>query len=248
MNETGHIKNIANFENLIIALRSMEDKYNPSATDITIVELQALLVKAKNALEKVRKHEAPYKIAVNNRQQAFDGLNKLVTRVVNAFTASNATEKEIKDFKSLARKITSGKTKTTKKADEQSTDTATNTDEDTKTKSTSQLSYDNKIANLKSILNYISQVESYKPNEEELKYEKLNDYVNTLPLLNILVNENKSFLTNARIERDQILYTPETGIVARTQKIKAYIKSIYGATAPQYKMISKISVKGAPSK
>jgi hypothetical protein len=36
------------------------------------------------------------------------------------------------------------------------------------------------------------------------------------------------------------LYSPETGIVDTAQTVKNYVKSVFGATSPQYKQISKL--------
>jgi len=45
-------------------------------------------------------------------------------------------------------------------------------------------------------------------------------------------------LSNARIERDKVLYKPETGLVDIVDDVKKYVKSLFGASTPQYKQIS----------
>ena len=47
-------------------------------------------------------------------------------------------------------------------------------------------------------------------------------------------------LNNARITRNDTLYKANTGLVDIALDVKTYIKSVYGATSPQYKKISKI--------
>ena len=45
-------------------------------------------------------------------------------------------------------------------------------------------------------------------------------------------------LSNARIERDKVLYKPETGLVDIVDDVKKYVKSLFGVSTPQYKQIS----------
>ena len=47
-------------------------------------------------------------------------------------------------------------------------------------------------------------------------------------------------LSNARIARNEILYKPLTGLIDVAFDFKVYIKSVFGATSPQYKQISKL--------
>lgn len=47
-------------------------------------------------------------------------------------------------------------------------------------------------------------------------------------------------LSNARIARNEMMYKPLTGLVDTAYDIKIYIKSIFGATSPQYKQVSKL--------
>ena len=44
-------------------------------------------------------------------------------------------------------------------------------------------------------------------------------------------------LSNARISRNDILYKANTGLVDIALDTKTYIKSLYGATSPQYKQV-----------
>ena len=50
-------------------------------------------------------------------------------------------------------------------------------------------------------------------------------------------------ISNARITRNDILYKEKTGIVDIALDVRAYVKSIYGATSPQYKQVSKLSFR-----
>jgi hypothetical protein len=46
-----------------------------------------------------------------------------------------------------------------------------------------------------------------------------------------------------RISRNKSLYTPNTGIVDTATKSKDYVKSIFGATSPEYKMVKGLKFR-----
>jgi hypothetical protein len=47
-------------------------------------------------------------------------------------------------------------------------------------------------------------------------------------------------LSNARIQRDEALYATGTGLIETARDVKYYVKSIFGATSPQYKQVSAL--------
>ena len=83
----------------------------------------------------------------------------------------------------------------------------------------------------------------YAPNEEELKVATLTTLYNDLKTNNDQVVAATVALSNNRIVRNEMFYRENTGLVAITVDIKAYVKSIYGASSPQYKQISKLAFK-----
>ncbi|HMM79289.1 MAG TPA: hypothetical protein PKC65_04625 [Pyrinomonadaceae bacterium] len=102
MAETGHAKNIANFGTLISFVQGYGSAYDPSNAAIELAALQAKLAAAETALDGVTAAVAPWKTKVNDRETEFEGLRKLVTRVVNSFAASGADQNAIDDAKATA--------------------------------------------------------------------------------------------------------------------------------------------------
>jgi hypothetical protein len=47
-------------------------------------------------------------------------------------------------------------------------------------------------------------------------------------------------ISNARINRNKILYLAVTGLYDIQLEVKKYVKSLFGATSPEYKQISGI--------
>ena len=106
--------------------------------------------------------------------------------------------------------------------------------------SATQLSYDSRLENLDKLIMLLESVPYYKPNEEDLKVESLKSLQTDLRAKNNDVVVASIQLSNARIARNELLYKPLTGLVDTAFDFKVYIKSVFGATSPQYKQISKL--------
>ena len=107
--------------------------------------------------------------------------------------------------------------------------------------SAAQLSYDSKLENLDKLIMLLTSVPLYSPNEEDLKVESLKTLYSQFKALNNDVLTATIQLSNARISRNDILYKPLTGLVDIAFDAKVYIKSVFGATSPQFKQVSKLS-------
>ena len=102
------------------------------------------------------------------------------------------------------------------------------------------MSFDSRIDNFDKLIKLLTSVTLYAPNEADLKVTALTAVLNDLKAKNLAVTNAEVPLNNARISRNDILYKTNTGLVDTALDVKTYIKSVYGATSPQYKKISKI--------
>ena len=105
------------------------------------------------------------------------------------------------------------------------------------------MSYDSRIENLDKLIKLLESIGAYAPNEEELKTTSLTTLYNTLKVKNASVVAATTPMSNARISRNNILYKANSGMVDIALDTKTYIKSLYGATSPQYKQVSKLAFK-----
>lgn len=236
--ETGHAKNVANFEDMISFCNGYGSSYNPSKIAIQIPSLNTLRSKAIIAVEDVNTANTAFINATNARQIAFNPVKPLATRIVNALEATDATDELIKDAKTLNRKVQGSRKGKGAKPETPLTppDTAT---EDKKI-SVSQQSYDSIIENLGKLGELVISEPSYAPNEVDLQVATLTTFHNNLKTTNTTVINATTAISNARITRNQILYAPKTGLYDIAQEVKKYVKSVFGATSPQYKQVSKI--------
>ena len=236
--ETGHAKNVANFDELISFVTGYRESYNPSKATIKLDALKALSDHAKTSINAVSSMEPAYKSAVAAREVVFIPLSKLTTRIMNSIKATDTTVQVDENARTLARKI-QGVRATAKKTEDEKKALAEKGKEVVEI-STSQMSYDSRLDNFFKLIQLLSSVPEYNPNETELKIEHLNTILDDLKAKNAAVVESYIPLSNARISRNDLLYKENTGLYDVALDVKNYIKSVFGATSPQYKQVSKI--------
>lgn len=239
--ETGHAKNVANFEDLISFCTGYGNAYNPSKAAIQLPALNTLYSNAQNALTGLTSNKTIFDNATNARQTAFEPLKKLATRIVNALDATEATDTLVKDAKTINTKL-QGKRSHSKltKADAGKITEAT---DEPKTISVSQQSFDSLIENFAKLIELVSSEPTYTPNETELQVSTLTTTLGNLKTTNTAVVNDYTNYSNSRITRDSILYATNSGLVDTALEVKKYVKSVFGATSPQYKQISGLEFK-----
>ncbi|HPS56425.1 MAG TPA: hypothetical protein PLP05_12570 [Sedimentisphaerales bacterium] len=236
--ETGHAINVANFESVIADVISYGATYNPLKASLKLAALNIYLTAARDAINAVNAAEPALKLASGARNAAFKPLSSLATKVINALKASDTTDQIDETAKILVRKI-QGRRATPKKTEEQKK-IASEAGKEIIEISSSQMSFDSRIDNFYKLIKLLSTVTLYAPNEADLKISALTTVLTDLKAKNLAVTSAKVSLSNARISRNDILYKENTGLVDTALAVKIYIKSVYGATSPQYKKISKI--------
>jgi hypothetical protein len=237
--ETGHAKNVANFGILITSVNGFGEAYNPSKQTITTTALASLYDNAKDVMRDYNGLSGAYGLAVANREVAFEPLSKLATRILNALRASDVTKQVIEAAESLVRKI-QGKRATPKKTEEQKAALLAE-GKGTKEVSSSQMSFDNRLDSFDKLIRLLDNIPQYAPNEVELRVSTLKNYYAALSSANTAAGLAEAKLSNIRLVRNELLYKPGTGLVDITLSVKAYVKSLFGATSEQFKQISGLT-------
>ncbi len=234
--ETGHAKNIANFQNLISFCQGYGTTYNPVKESLKIPQLQALYTLANEKLNATKTQKTLFDKATNERKTAFQNLKPLATKVVNALAVSGADNLAVANAKSVNKKIQGSSSKKT-------TSDTTKKEESTKTISTSQQSYDRQMDHFANLMEVLNQNSNYAPNEADLKIPVLQKKLTEMQSKNTNLINSYTAYSGALIDRNQTLYNPLTGIVQTAKEVKQYVKSVFGAASPQYKQISGIEIK-----
>ena len=233
--EQGHNRNAVNFDNLIIICTSYGATYNPNKAAIKIPAMQAQAITIKNSVTGMNNLVPAYKIAVDARIAAFKPLDKIITRANNALKASDTTIEIINTAQTIVRKL-QGRRATPKKTEEQKK-VAADAGKEIVEISTSQMSYDSRIDNLDKLIKLLLSVAAYAPNETELKVAALTALYTDLKAKNLAVVNADTLLSNARVARNITMYKDNIGLVDVANDVKTYVKSVFGATSPQYKQV-----------
>lgn len=83
-----HIKNLQSFDKVIAICTGLGGNYNPGKQNLQLASLTTLLNSAQAALENIRVAKTNYEYATNYREVAFEGLSKLVGRIISELKSS----------------------------------------------------------------------------------------------------------------------------------------------------------------
>ena len=170
--ETGHSKNVANFEDLISFCQGYGATYNPVNVNIKVPALQAKHIACVNAVQAVKVAKTAFDNSTNARELIFATLKKLSTRIVNALEATTAAAVTVDDAKTVNRKIQGRRAG--KVPEEPSGGSEGGSEPSVKSISVSQQSFDSLIDHFTKLIQIVSTEPAYLPNETDLKVVTLN--------------------------------------------------------------------------
>ena len=231
--ETGHVKNVANFEVLVNVCTSLGAVYNPSVAYLKLPALNTLLTQSRTAIANVTTSNVAYNNNVNIRQQAFASYRSLSQRLFATFKTTSATPQLIADAKTVYRKMQGQRAKAIILPSDPNTPAPN-------TISVSQLSYDNRVQHLSTLVEILKLEPTYAPNETDLKITSLTTLISNLKNYTTNVSVSHAGVTNNRSIRNTTLYSNNASLVATAVGIKKYIKAVFGPQSPQYKQVQSI--------
>ena len=229
--EVGHAKNVANLQKLTEQV-TVYTLYNPPVENLTVPNLTALYSTASTKLSEVEEKRNANKNAIALRQDDFADLKSKCTKIMNHLDILGLSQGVLDQAKSLNRLI-QGKSLKSKTTPEEGAEAP-------RTVSTSRQSYTQMADNFGILLQLLATIPNYNPNEEDLKLTNLTTYQASLMSSTQAVDQTEAQLNAKLIERDQLLYADGTGLYSIAQNVKKYVKSIYGATSPEYTTVSSI--------
>ena len=229
--EVGHAKNVANLQKITQQVTTYS-LYNPPIENIALANLQTLYTTATAKLAEVEDKRNANKNAIIIRQTAFENLKSTCTKIVNLLEILGLPQGTLDQARSMNRAIQGSSKKTTTPPEKGK--------EASKTASTSRQSFTQQAENFGILLQLLATIPGYTPNEEDLKLNNLTTYHASLMSSTQGVDQTEAELNTKLIERDKILYAEGAGLYTIAQNIKKYVKSLYGATSPEYTNVSAI--------
>ena len=240
--ETGHAVNLANFKVLIDACGTFGAAYNPANARLSVATMTTQWTSASTDHTTLNQNLMAAKPTINSREILFNPLSKLITRVISSLNSTDASPQIKADAKGLADKIRGfglSKPKAAPPADG-------TTPPDADFVSKSHLGFVQRADNFKSLIELLKTEPAYTPNEADLTTASLATLYVSLKTANDGMGTILKGVEKKRISRDKSLYTPNTGIIDTATKSKDYVKSIFGATSPEYKMVKGLKFRTTP--
>ncbi len=236
--ETGHAKNVANFAQLVTICTSYGAKYNPSNPALQLTQMNNSLTLAKDCMTSLNTAQAALSNATATRMGVFKPFKQLVTRISNAVKASGVSKQTKDQVAALVRKLQGQRA--TPKMSEEEKQAALEAGQEIVEISSAQTSIDSLLENFDKLIKLLATITEYAPNETDLTVSSLTARYEDMFAKNQAVINAEQPLNNLRITRNELLYDENTGIANVANAAKLYIKSVFGATSPQYKQVSSL--------
>lgn len=242
--ETGHAKNIANFQALIAVIKTLA-KYKPNSERYTIAGLEATYQTALEGHDQLTQIDTAWGNLIGERQDIFDPLTQLTTRVINALADTEASDGFKKNANAINRKIHGKRAKPIKKIDNPTGDTGIESPSP-KTISVSQQSYDSMVEHFKELVELISTEPTYKNADAEISLTALKALKIKLETINKKVKDAEAAFGDQLRTRNELLYHDKSGLVSIASDAKKIVRSAYGFRSPESKAVSAIKFKRIP--
>ena len=229
--ETGHSVNISNFKMLNDKCTAFGAPYNPSNANLTIANMTALWTTGDTAHQTLTAAIQAAKNPINDRQILFEPVEKLVTKTLNYFKSTAASDQVKTDTKGLADRFRGYGGKVDKLPDGTP---------DPAQVSTNHQGYVQKADTFMQLVALYGSDANYAPNETDLKVATLTTLATAMKAANDNIGTIIAPLGMARITRDKALYADKTGMVDVAQDCKNYVKGVFGATTPETKTVTAL--------
>ena len=230
--ETGHAKNIGNGFLLNQKLTGFGADYAPS-NPIIVLATMVTQQDAANTLQLgVNAQSAIFKPLVNARKIIFKVVKALVRRIRSAAVSSGASDELVADVNTIAKKILGERASA-----------ATATPGDPAGTSASQQSYDNTTNNFNALVALLQTEPLYTPSKADLKIVALHAKFTEMNDANNAVKTGATPFNTATANRNKALYTNKTGLCDVCQSAKDEVRSTFGFSSAEFKLVSKIQFK-----
>lgn len=239
MPTTGHAKNAANFETVLLTLNNLGAAYSPSQSLIQPTALHTRLTAAKVALGAVDTAEANKKIAINQRNAEFDPLEKFVVNVKRAAEVDINDAAFTAELAAIVRKFRGDRASAAPEDDPATLDV----DESKNRNAGPSRGFDSLIAYFADLIALLKTQVSYDPNEEEMKIAGLEARLAALEAKNNAAKTANAALGSAIDARDEVLYHPDTGVLKLVKLIKTQLSRTLGTDSAAYQQITALEFR-----
>jgi hypothetical protein len=230
-----YTKKVESFSRLVAFCTGYEGKYNPGQPNLRIDALVAYIENAKQAMGRVTSAKSAFDTAVNSRKDEFESLVKLAPNILLALKNSDAAKEDLNDVRGFVRQLAGYSPKDRKPV------SAAEDAETKKRRSSLQLAYTSKVDWFDKLVQALENQPQYTSSVEALTKPGLKAKANQLKDLNSNVLSLYAGWSNARVERDKILFHNADSLYHVMAKVKNEVRMIFGSGSPEYTQIKSLS-------
>lgn len=238
--EVGHARNVASLIALHQGVSTFDAAvYQPVLKRYEVASLANFIAQAQAVMNVVAEMAALAEVAINARFAIYEKLNDLMLRSIADFESSGASAAAIADARTKYRKI-KGQSLKPKAQDNPLT---AGVDESQIGNSTSQMSFDQRLAAARAYVQVLAAQGNYATNAAALTVSALTAFLDEVEAKNLAVVQKATAYKTALAARDEVLYHSETGLVATGNGVKKYVGSAFGTKSAEYQMVKDIKFK-----
>lgn len=239
-NERGHARNLEALSRLIAAVQTLDPtRYDPPNADLEIASLQAQHADGAAVAGSLSDRRAGWRTKAKDRAFDVDKLPARAARAVALFASTDADKEKVAQARTYLRKL-QGKRAKTKPAD----DPATPGDESEAAISASQQSSAQMLNHFLGLVDFLEAQSEYAAlNVPELRTADLRSFATPIQAKHDDSITAAAEVSAALIERDRVYYDNPDSIIKRAARVKEYVKAVFGANSPEYKMVNDINFR-----
>ena len=229
-----HVRNVEAFTRVVNFCTGYGGKYNPGHPNLRMDALTALVAAAHQSLEQVIAAKAHFDNEVNYRKQVFAQLPKLASSVLRTLEASGASEEKLKDARAFVQNL-QGRVKPDSK------EPVAETAEPVSKRSRLQLAYVSRADWFARLVEAVLGEPQYEAFEPLLSKAGLVQHLRHLQQLNRQVDEARVKWSQARLQRNEVLYRSGNSVARVMQAVKKYLRAIFGLNSEEYVQVKGIA-------
>lgn len=226
------VKTAGSFDKVLASCKSIGERYQPPTPALGITALSDLSNRLQQTKQAVIVTRATYRLAVNSRQQSFAGIATLSVRVVNMLAASGVSDQDLADAISLKNQLQRTARKRTS-----SPPVSTANGTVPARRAASRKHFEMRTETFASLVRIVERIETYAPNECDLKLNALRNKLDELARKSFEVEMASIAFGKARKERQQLVFG-EQGVEDTLQAVKRYIRAAFGVVSLEASQIA----------
>ncbi|MEP2671193.1 MAG: hypothetical protein ABJH04_19475 [Cyclobacteriaceae bacterium] len=230
-----HAKNVESYSRLVDICTGYGGTYNPGRQTLQLKAMRALLNEAQSSLQLVKQTVSDYNNATNDREIAFEEIQKTATSVVRMLKSAGVSAQTMDDAKHLMRLIKGRRAKPRPAIPSEEAEGTI------RKRSFTHQSYVSIADNFGELVQMVMTQPQYAPNEEELKIPALQVLIQKAKAMMDKVSQTRVAWTKARMKRNAMLYKARTAVYGTAMAVKQYVGAVYGLQSDEYKQLARLS-------